>query len=155
MKRFVFALLIFSAGLVTPAKADWRWHPPKLKKQKIVFHCGDMACISSTYKKAKHQYKLRVQRYNKRRLQEWKHWIAIPIPACTWYGESGTATEFARSRYTVPNSEGSGAFGKYQLMPGTYQNRAKYGDWSPLDQEIAGHREFQANGIGPWANCTS
>jgi hypothetical protein len=154
MKRFVFALLIFSAGLVTPAKADWRWHPPKLKKQKIVFHCGSMACISSTYKKAKHIYKLRVERYNKRRLAEWKRWIAIPIPDCTWYGESGTGPEYSPTRYTTPNSTGSGAYGKFQMMPATYKSRGKYDDWSPLDQEIAARREFRVHGTSPWANCT-
>jgi hypothetical protein len=94
-----------------------------------------------------------VRRHNERRLKEWKHWTNLFIPSCTWYGESGPGPPFARWRYYVPNSSGSSAYGKYQMMPGTYASRAKYGDWSPLDQEIAGHREYFANGTGPWQAC--
>ena len=67
--------------------------------------------------------------------------------------ESGVGPQFASFRYFVWNTSGSGARGKYQMMPGTYASRAKYGDWSPLDQEIAGRREFFANGTGPWEAC--
>lgn len=153
MKRLSAALLFFCIVLVQPASADWRWAPPTLEKKKVVFKCATMRCINKAYKKAKNRYKLRVRRYHQRRLKEWKHWTRLFIPACTWYGESGTGPEYARYRYTMPNSAGSGAFGKFQMMSGTYHSRAKYHDWSPLDQEIAARREFWANGTGPWEAC--
>jgi hypothetical protein len=148
------SLLVLIAWVgASPASADWRWAAPKLKPQTIHYSCSTMECINKAFAKEKQRYKKRVVRYDKRRLQEWKHWSRLYIPQCTWYGESGTSSQFARVRYTMPNSGGSGAYGKYQMMPGTYFSRAKYGDWSPLDQEIAGHREYMANGTGPWANC--
>jgi hypothetical protein len=153
MKRLVLVLLIFMLLPVTQAGADWRWAPPKLEKHKVIFNCNTAQCIKHAYKTAMKKHRKRVNRYNQRRLQEWKRWAFQPIPACTWYGESGTGPQYASYRYTMPNSSGSGAYGKYQMMSGTYHNRAKYHDWSPLDQEIAGHREYYANGTGPWANC--
>jgi hypothetical protein len=142
-------LFIWSAS----ASADWRWATPKLKKQTVTYHCNSMKCIHDSYVKAKKRYKKRIARIDQRRLQEWKHWTKLYIPQCTWYGESGTSAQFSPIRYTIPNSGGSGAYGKYQMMPGTYHNRAKYHDWSPLDQEIAGHKEYFANGTAPWSNC--
>lgn len=153
MKRLIFLALLFALLGAQPAAADWRWPAPKLKKQKIAYSCDSMECIEKAFAKEKKRFKKRVARYDKRRLQEWKHWSGLYIPQCTWYGESGQGPQFAPYRYRVPNSGGSGAYGKYQMMPGTYFSRAKYGDWSPLDQEIAGHREFYANGTQPWANC--
>jgi hypothetical protein len=154
MKRAgILALLILLVVCVPTASADWRWAQPKLKKQTVTYHCDTLECIETTYKKAKQRYKKRVARVNKLRLKEWKHWTGLYIPQCTWYGESGVSAEYARVRYTMPNSTGSGAYGKFQMMPGTYHNRAKYHDWSPLDQEIAGHREYEANGTQPWSNC--
>lgn len=154
--RYTLAIalsVICSLSFVNAAHADWRWAPPELKKQKVVFSCSTMECIKQAYKQAKRKHHLRVKRHNARRLKEWKQWSRLYIPTCTWYGESGPGPQFARFRYTVPNSSGSGAFGKYQMMPGTYHSRAKYHDWSPLDQEIAGHREFHANGTSPWEAC--
>jgi hypothetical protein len=145
----MLALFIWSAS----ASADWRWAAPKLKPQTIHYSCSTMECITQAFAKEKKRYKKRVVRYDKRRLQEWKHWSRLYIPQCTWYGESGTSSQFARVRYTMPNSGGSGAYGKYQMMPGTYFSRAKYGDWSPLDQEIAGHRLFWDQRTSPWTNC--
>lgn len=145
---------VIALGVAAKASAaDWRWAEPKLKKQTISYSCETMACIDKAFKKEKKRFKKRVARYNKQRLQEWKHWTKLYIPQCTWYGESGRSAQFSRIRYTIPNSQGSGAYGKYQMMPGTYHNRAKYHDWSPLDQEIAGHREYYANGTQPWSNC--
>lgn len=146
---FTFALLVEAS----PTSADWRWAPPHLRRQTVVYHCDSLPCIRHTYLKEKRRYHRRVERYNQRRLHEWNHWTHLYIPTCTWYGESGTGPEFARIRYVMPNSMGSGAYGKYQFISATYHDVAKYHDWSPLDQEIAGHREFWKNGTGPWTNC--
>jgi hypothetical protein len=152
MKRFVLVLLIFLT-MAAPASADWRWSGPKMRAHKVTYKCDSLKCLRHTYLREKKKLKRRIARFNKRRLQEWKHWSRLFIPICTWYGESGTGPQFASYRYTMPNSTGSGAFGKYQMMSGTYHNRAKYHDWSPLDQEIAGHKEYYANGTSPWSNC--
>ena len=153
MKRLGLMTLLFALLSVSPAAADWRWSTPKLKKQTVTYSCDNLDCIKKSYKREVKRYKKRVARVNKLRLKEWKHWTGIPIPQCTWYGESGTGPEYSPARYTMPNSTGSGAYGKFQMMPGTYHNRAKYHDWSALDQEIASRREFAANGTQPWANC--
>lgn len=155
MKHFISVLLCFSAALVmsTSASANWRWAEPKLKPHRITYSCGDMKCLKKTYYHQRRLLKKRINIYNKHRLAEWKHWIAVPIADCTWRGESGEGPQFARFRYTIPNSQGSGAYGKYQMMPGTYSTYAKYGDWSPLDQEIAGHRLYADSGTGPWESC--
>jgi hypothetical protein len=153
MKRLGLLVLLFTLLGTSPVSADWRWSAPKLRKQTVTYHCDSLKCIRQTYIKQKHRFNKRVARYNKRHLREWNHWSKLYIPTCTWYGESGTGPQFAPYRYTLPNSTGSGAYGKYQMMSGTYHNRAKYHDWSPLDQEIAGHLEYQANGVGPWTNC--
>jgi hypothetical protein len=146
----VFLVLLVGAS---PAAADWRWAQPHLRKQTVTYHCDSMKCIRQTYLKEKRRYHRRIKRYNTRRLHEWNRWAHLYIPACTWYGESGTGPQFSPVRYTMPNSTGSGAYGKYQMMSGTYHSRAKYHDWSPLDQEIAGHREYWAHGTSPWTNC--
>jgi hypothetical protein len=99
------------------------------------------------------RYRVKVRLYHKHRLKEWNLWTSRYIPRCTWYGESGFGPQYARYRYTLPNSQGSGAYGKFQFKPNTYFSRAKYGDWSPLDQEIAARREYYANNTYPWANC--
>jgi hypothetical protein len=151
MKRIGLILLLFTLVAAAPASADWRWAPPK--KQTVTYRCNSLKCFKHTYYKAVHRYKKRVARLDKKRQREWNHWAKLYIPTCTWYGESGTGPQFAPYRYTLPNSGGSGAYGKYQMMPGTYHSRAKYHDWTPLDQEIAGHREYYANGTGPWSNC--
>lgn len=153
MKRLAFLAVLFALLGAQPASADWRWAHPHLRKQTVTYHCDSMKCLRQTYIKAKHRYQKRVARYDKRRLQEWKHWTRLYIPQCTWYGESGTSAQFARIRYTIPNAQGSGAYGKYQFMSGTYHTYAKYHDWTPLDQEIAGHRAYWDQGTEPWANC--
>lgn len=145
----MLALFIWSAS----ASADWRWAQPKLKKQTITYSCETLKCIHNSYVREKARYKKRVARVNQRRLQEWKHWTHLYIPQCTWYGESGSGPEYSPTRYTMSNSGGSGAYGKFQMMPGTYFGQAKYRDWSALDQEIAARREFWANGTAPWSNC--
>lgn len=152
MKRIALLLLLFTFICTSSASADWRWAPYHAK-HKVSYKYDSLKSLKKTYLKEKHKFKHREARYNKRRLREWKHWSNLFIPTCTWYGESGTGPQFSPVRYTMPNSQGSGAFGKYQMMPGTYNNRAKYHDWTALDQEIAGHREYWANGTSPWANC--
>lgn len=149
----LLALLVAFFAMTEPASADWRWAHPNLQKQTVTYHCADMKCIRKTFLQERKRYHKRVARYDKRRLHEWNHWTHLYIPTCTWYGESGTSAQFAPVRYTMPNSGGSGAYGKYQMMSGTYHDVAKYHDWSPLDQEIAGHKEFWKNGTGPWTNC--
>lgn len=154
MKRLGLVLLLFTGLGVSPAvAADWRWAKPDLRKQTVKYSCSTMKCIRQTYVKEKRRLKQRVARHDQRRLREWKRWTRLYIPTCTWYGESGTGPEYSPVRYTMPNAGGSGAYGKFQFMPGTYHNRAKYHDWSALDQEIAARREFWANGTAPWTNC--
>jgi hypothetical protein len=155
MRILITTVVVLTTTFVLPpvAGADWRWADPPLKKHTVKYTCSTMQCIQHTYTREKHRFQRRVERYNQRRLREWKQWINLFIPSCTWYGESGAGPEFARFRYTVPNSQGSGAYGKYQMMPGTYHGQAKYHDWSALDQEIAGHRLYQTSGIGPWEAC--
>lgn len=157
MKRLLVALLLFCTMLVMPAtaSADWRWAKPNFKKAKVTFYCDNMQCIKNAYMRAKTRHKKRVKRYNERKLKEWNHWTTMPIADCTWYGESGHSelSEFAPARYVVWNSEGSGARGKYQMMQTTYEDNAKYFDWSPLDQEIAGHGEYYQHGTSPWEAC--
>lgn len=145
-----FALMIFAPG---DSRADWRWAPAQFKPHKIAYKCSDLKCLRKTYLKERTRLKHKIKLHDAKRLREWNHWTKLYIPQCTWYGESGQGPQFARYRYSVPNSQGSGAYGKYQMMPGTYHNRAKYHDWSPLDQEIAGHREYFSNGTSPWSNC--
>lgn len=148
-------LLLFGIMAATPATAvgDWRWADPILKKQTIKYSCKTLKCIRNTYIREKKRYKHRVERYHDRRLKEWKRWTRTYIPLCTWYGESGHGPEYARHRYVMMNSGGSGARGKFQFMPGTYYGVAKYKDWSPLDQEIAARRLFRKAGTGPWSAC--
>lgn len=153
MRRLGILLLLFALLEVSTASAkEWRWAPPH-SKHKATYSYTSLTALKQTYLKERRRYLRWVKRYNQRRLREWKHWTKLYIPACTWYGESGTGPQFALIRYIMPNSQGSGAYGKYQMMPRTYHSDAKYHDWSPLDQEIAGHREYWRNGTSPWANC--
>lgn len=137
----------------TPAVADWRWAKPKFKVKKVKPVCPNYQCRKAARIQAREIHRARIKYYHARKRAEWKSWTRLHIPKCTWYGESGTGPEFARHRYTMPNSAGSGALGKYQFMPGTYASVAKYHDWSPLDQEIAAHREYWRHGTSPWTNC--
>lgn len=152
MKRFIFILLLFLILQVSPAQADWRWAGPKFKLVKVGTVCEGLEC-GIIAQRARIRIKIKRELYHAKKQGEWDHWTSLYIPDCTWYGESGTGPEYARYRYTLPNSTGSGAWGKFQFMPGTYHSRAKYHDWSPLDQEIAARREFWAHGTSPWANC--
>lgn len=113
------------------------------------------SCNSACVKRVK-QRELKEARERKRQrlVREWRYWSRQPIAACTWMNESGDyLPQFHPRRYTMPNSQGSGAYGKYQMMPGTYYAYAKYGDWSRLDQEIAAHRLYWAQGTSPWSGC--
>lgn len=153
MKRFILAVLLFTLLGAPPASADWRWAPPHLKKHRVTYSCDSLKCLRHTYVKERHRYQRKIARYNKTRLKEWNYWTRLFIPTCTWYGESGYGPKYAPVRYTMPNSTGSGAYGKYQFMSSTYHSSAKYHDWSPLDQEIAGRREYWKHGTSPWQNC--
>jgi len=153
MKRLGLLLLLFTLLWTPSASADWRWAPPNFKAHKVTYSCDSLKCIRQTYVKEKKRFERKIKRYDQRRLKEWKRWTRLYIPQCTWYGESGTGPQFAPIRYVTWNSAGSGARGKYQMMPGTYADNAKYFDWSPLDQEIAGHREYAKHGASPWTNC--
>ncbi len=86
------------------------------------------------------------------------------MPSCTWIGESGTTQKYPQwspsGRYKVPNSGGSAASGKYQIMDGTWLG---YGGTSrgyhsaaaspPLEQEKIARRILWAEGTSPWAAC--
>lgn len=152
---FIFIAIVFITCLflVREARADWRWAPPQFKKTKVVFNCADLKCIKKAYKTAKHKHIKKLRRYNQRRLEEWRHWTHLYIPQCTWYGESGYGPEYDPARYTMWNTSGSGARGKFQFMDGTYHANAKYHDWSALDQEIAARREYWKHDTQPWSNC--
>lgn len=159
MKRFIAVLLLlflgwfFAPAFVPSANADWRWAKPHFKTKKVAVFCDTSQCVKHAHIRARSQRRAKVARYNHRKRQEWNHWTSLYIPDCIWYGESGVGPEYARYRYTLPNSGGSGAYGKFQFMSGTYFNNAKYGDWSPLDQEIAARREYWRHGSTPWSNC--
>ena len=154
MQRLGIVLALFGLfWLAEPASADWRWAPPKFQKHRVTFTCDSLKCVHDAYVKEKKRYERRIKAHDQKRLKEWKRWTRIYIPQCTWYGESGPGPQFAKFRYTVPNSSGSGAYGKYQFMPGTYYHFAKYSDWSPLDQEIAGHKAYWSQGTSPWQAC--
>jgi hypothetical protein len=153
MKRLAVVLLLLTLLVTSSAQADWRWTPPKFSPHKVTYSCDNLDCVRKAYQKEKTRYERKIERYDAERLAEWEHWTHLYIPMCTWYGESGFGPEYARYRYSMPNNQGSGAWGKYQLMPLTYFDNDKYGDWSPLDQEIASRREFWRHGTGPWQNC--
>lgn len=154
MKRIILIVMLLSCFIpVTPAHADWRWKTPHYKLPKVKPVCSSRLCHTLARTEARAIRNSRIKAFNARRLAEWNTWTKIPIPRCTWYGESGTGPQFSRYRYTMPNSTGSGALGKFQFMASTYYSVGKYDDWSPLDQEIAGHREYWRHGTGPWQNC--
>lgn len=156
MRKTALVVLLLFTILTSTAEADWRWAGPKPKHISVGMVCDKgkncNKVLRRMVRKAQHK---RVVRHNRVRQAEWDRVISVPVPRCTWYGESGVGPEFARYRYTLPNSKGSGAYGKYQFMKQTYFNNAKYGDWSPLDQEIAVRGEVAKHSIYPWTNCTS
>lgn len=156
MKRVTYALLLVlmvSVVSVSPANADWRWTKPHFKLKTVKTSCGTHRCAKAAREVSQLERRLRIARFNLHREREWAKWTRLFIPDCTWYGESGKGPEYARYRYTLPNSTGSGAYGKFQFKPPTYFASGKYDDWSPLDQEIAARREFWQNGTTPWENC--
>jgi hypothetical protein len=156
MKRLVVTLLLllFTFAFVESAQADWRWAKPPFKQPKAkTSSCKTTACKTKSKKVAVLKYKLKVAEYHLMKQREWDRWAKKYIPTCTWYGESGPGPEFAPHRYTMPNSTGSGAFGKFQFMPPTYFSFGRYDDWSPLDQEIAARQLFWAQGTSPWEAC--
>lgn len=156
-KLVMFIAVLSSVWVVSSASADWRWAPPKLKAQTATYHCNTFKCIHHTYLSQRKRLKHRIDKYNAHRRAEWKRWVSMPIANCTWGGESSPpgdfSGQFARYRYYVHNSAGSDAYGKYQMMPQTYAYYAKYGNWSPLDQEIAAHKLYADQGTGPWSSC--
>jgi hypothetical protein len=160
MKRIgwiIFIMAVLATAIISinaaSASADWRWAPPHFKEHEVTYKYTDLHSLRQIYLRERARLKRKIKLHDQRRLKEWKHWSRLYIPNCTWYGESGASPQFAQVRYTIPNAQGSGAYGKYQMMPGTYFAFAKYGDWSPLDQEIAGHRLFWDQGTSPWTNC--
>lgn len=154
MKRLILIVVMLTLFVpVASAQADWRWRTPHFKLKKVKSVCSFHICHVLARQQAKANRNARIKHFNARKLAEWRTWTKLPIPRCTWYGESGYGPEYARYRYTMPNSGGSGALGKYQFMPSTYFASGKYDDWSPLDQEIAARREYWKHGIAPWTNC--
>jgi hypothetical protein len=72
------------------------------------------------------------------------------LPACTWEHEGG-------SSWTVYNTEGSGASGHYQIMPGTWKENggqtANAAEASPEEQTRVAERLYAKEGGKPWVNC--
>jgi hypothetical protein len=154
MRSLNVILLCFLFLCLPPvAQADWRWAEPNIKVEPVKPKCKSGECRKAAKRVNKAKLRYREALYDLHKTEEWTHWTSLYIPRCTWYGESGYGPEYARYRYTMPNSQGSGALGKFQFMPGTYHSRAKYHDWSALDQEIASRREYWVHGTAPWANC--
>lgn len=93
----------------------------------------------------------------------WAHYRAHPMPACTWLYESGEGAgpEWPPSpRYRVPNSTGSSASGKFQILDstwiaygGTYRGYRSPAASPPLEQEKVARRVYAGQGIGAWAAC--
>lgn len=133
--------------------AEWRWSTPKFHLKHIKPRCSTAQCSKAAHSVAVADRTYRKAKFTLKREREWTAVTNSFIPDCTWFGESGTGAKYARYRYTLPNSEGSGAYGKFQMMSGTYFSNSKYGDWSPLDQEIAARREYHKHGTSPWSNC--
>jgi hypothetical protein len=154
MKRLILIVVMLALFLPTAsAEADWRWKTPHFKLKHVKPVCSAHLCRVLARQQSKANRRARIKHFNARKLAEWRVWTKLPIPTCTWYGESGTGPKYAKYRYTMPNSTGSGAYGKYQFMPRTYFSSGKYDDWSPLDQEIASRREYWKHGTAPWTNC--
>lgn len=125
-------------------------------KRRKIHRAGYPSC--NTWSCAKRVKAKRERRARRAYRREWRYWTTRYIPPCTWGNESSHhyfAEEFALWRYSVMNSTGSGARGKYQMMSGTYHAYAKYGDWSKLDQEIAAHRLYWSQGTSPWSGCNT
>lgn len=155
MRRFLLVFMMFAVfAPVQSASADWRWAEPKFKIKRVKPVCHFHLCRVLAKIQARANHRARVRYYHARKRNEWRFWTHLYIPRCTWYGESGYGPQYARYRYTLPNSTGSGALGKYQFMPKTYYSSGKYDDWSPLDQEIAARVEYWKHGVFPWQNCT-
>lgn len=152
----VFVIVCILLVQTSQASADWRWAQPKFKVERVKPVCQMKFCRTLAKIQARANHRARVRHYNERKRAEWNTWTRLYIPDCTWFGESGFGerAEYARARYVEMNDAGSGARGKFQFMPRTYAANAKYGDWSPLDQEIAARREYWKHGIFPWESCT-
>lgn len=156
MKRITLLvlLMLFTFAPAQAAHSDWRWKTPKMKVKRVKPVCDSYQCHVVAKIRTRENLRAKIAHFNRLKLAEWHMWTKLYIPDCTWYGESGFGPKYSRKRYTMPNSSNSGAYGKFQFMPGTYRANAKYGDWSPLDQEIAVRREYWKHGIYPWQRCT-
>jgi Transglycosylase-like domain len=71
--------------------------------------------------------------------------VRATLPDCTWRPESG-------GNYNAYNS-GSGARGKYQVIPSTHAAICPDLGWSPSEQEICAARIYKTQGAGAWVNC--
>lgn len=156
MRRLISLVALFTALTASTATAA----------SKYPGGCNTRACLERTCD-AKCDKRVTKRKAAARRVAEWRRWSRMPIPRCTWLGESGVPRrgggrglqQFSDWRYSIRNGGSFGppiegkAHGKYQLMPSTYRAHAKYGDWSKLDQEIAAHRLHQAEGVAPWEAC--
>lgn len=116
-----------------------------------------------------------VERVKKRILRahrraEWRSYKRHPMPWCTWANESGPPRpgygQWARARYRVVNTAGSGAGGKFQIMPQTW---AAYGGTTYAPRaELASRRHqervarriaytgttvHRPQGLGAWVTC--
>lgn len=85
----------------------------------------------------------------------WAYFKSHPMPYCTWGHESGEGVpEWPPSaRYTTPNSQGSGAYGKYQIMPSIWVANGGGASWAPLEQERVARNLYAARGTQPWSGC--
>lgn len=67
------------------------------------------------------------------------------LPSCTWQPESG-------GNYNAYNPS-SGAYGKYQVIPSTWQAHCSDLGRDPAGQEECAARVYAAQGSGAWVNC--
>lgn len=98
----------------------------------------------------------RVQRRERRhrRVAEMARYRAHPMPACTWFGESGRQHgEWAPARYRARNPRSS-ARGKFQILAdSTWRAFGGGDDWSPVVQERIARRVLNGQGLGAWVLC--
>ena len=127
----------------------------------IAFFLGPLFLVDAFAKCRTHACWHRVHIARAERWQ-WRQYKAHPMPYCTWAHESGPPRPgygpYARARYRVLNTSGSGAGGKFQIMYRTWLafGGKPYGNARfapPLEQEKIARRVLAGQGLGAWVAC--